>query len=154
MSMWVFDVRCATDFLSAREEVDAKRISIVGRGRGAFAALLTAAYDERVHSVALEEMLATWVFNEEFRDIGIAYFIPRILTLGDMPQWVSCLAPRPVLLVNPVDGRRRRISSDEAGRLDSYSRSVFARLNAADNLRQIEAGAATDWIQKWIQMVN
>ena len=116
--------------------------------------MLAAVYDQRVRSVAVEEMLATWVFNEEFRDIGLAYFIPRILTLGDMPQWLSCLAPRPVLLVNPVDGRRRRISIEEASRLNNYPGSVFARHNAGDHFRQIESEAATDWIRKWVQMAN
>ena len=31
----VVDIRCATDFLTSRKEVDAARIAIVGRGRGA-----------------------------------------------------------------------------------------------------------------------
>jgi len=153
MGMWVFDVRCATDFLTSREEVDVKQISIAGRGRGGLASLLAAAYNERIHSVAVEEMLATWIFDEEFRDIGLAYFIPRILTLADMPQLVACLAPRPVMIVNPVDGRRRRIGGDEALGVNQFARSVFALHQSPDNLHQVEGTyTASAWIQKWIQM--
>jgi len=154
MGQWVFDVRCAMDFLASRAEVDAKQTSIAGRGRGALAALLAAAYDERIRSVAMEEMLATWVFNEEFRDIGLAYFIPRILTLADMPQLIACLAPRPVLIINPVDGRRRQISGDEAHGQNSFARSVYDRNQSTDNLQSVDAETPTEWIQKWIQMSN
>jgi len=152
MAQWTFDVCCATDFLASRTEVNPKRISIAGRGRAALAAVLAAAYDKRIRSVATEEMLATWVFNEEFRDIGLAYFIPRILTLADMPQLIACLAPRSVILVNPVDGRRRRLSGDEAHGLNSFARSVCVRHQSADNLQQVDAETPTAWIQKWISM--
>lgn len=154
MGMWSFDVRCATDLLASRVEVDLARISVAGRGRGGLAALLAAAIDERIHSLALEEMLVTWVFKEEFRDIGLAYFIPRILTLADMPQLIACLAPRPALIVNPVDGRRRRISGHEAHGLNSFARSVYDRHQSADKLQQADTETATGWIQKWIQMSN
>src|ERR1051325_8749543 len=61
MGQWVADVRCATDFLASRAEVDARHISITGRGRCGLAAVLAAAYDPHLHSVAAEELLATWV---------------------------------------------------------------------------------------------
>jgi len=152
MGQWVFDVRCATDFLATRAEVDTKRISIAGRGRGALAAVLAAAADKRLRSVAAEEMLATWIFNEEFRDIGLAYFIPRILTLADMPQLVACLAPRPVLLVNPVDGRRRKLSADVAVGLSQFTRSVYERHQTPNHLQQVDAEAPTAWTQEWTRM--
>lgn len=152
MSMWVFDTRCAVDFLASRADVNAQQISLAGRGRGALAALLATAYDERIRSVAAEEMLATWVFNGEFRDIGLAYFIPRILTLADMPQLLACLPPRPVLVVNAVDGRRRKLSVDEAISLNQFARAVYERHPAPNHLQQVDAAAPTSWIQKWIQM--
>jgi cephalosporin-C deacetylase-like acetyl esterase len=154
MGLWVSDIFCATEFLASRQEVDAKQISIHGRGRSAFAALLAATYDQRIHSVALEEMLATWVFNEEFRDIGLAYFIPRILTLGDMPQWIACLAPRPVLLLNAVDGRRRRLVGEEALSLNHFSRTVFDHYQKPNHLKQIDEDTPSTWVTKWIAMSN
>jgi hypothetical protein len=154
MGQWIFDVRCATDFLAARAEVDTRRISIAGRGRCALAAVLAAVYDKRVQSVAAEEMLATWVFNEEFRDIGLAYFIPRILTLADMPQLIACLAPRPVLVVNPVDGRRRRRHGGEVARLHRFARSVYERHQSLSRVAQVDAEGPAAWIQKWVQMGN
>jgi cephalosporin-C deacetylase-like acetyl esterase len=150
ISMWAFDVRCAADLLASRPEADAARISIAGRGRGALAALLAAAYDDRIHSVATEEMLATWVFNEEFRDIGLAYFIPRILTLTDMPQLIACLAPRPVLVVNPVDGRRRKLSGEEMNSRSRFARSVYERYQSANHFQHVGATAPAAWIQKWV----
>jgi hypothetical protein len=114
--------------------------------------VLAAAYDEKIRSVAAEEMLTTWIFNEEFRDIGLAYFIPRILTLGDMPQWIACLAPRPVLLVNPVDGRRRGVAVDEVLNQSIFARAVFERFHAKDHFQQIEAKTPNAWLEQWSQM--
>ena len=94
--MRVHDVRCATDFLEARPEVDAQRISICGYGRGGFVGMMAATFDERIHAVIADEMLESWVFNEEFMDIGLSYLIPRVLTLADMPQLIACVCPRPV----------------------------------------------------------
>ncbi len=152
MGMWVYDVLCATDFLASHAEVNPKRVSITGRGRGGLAALLAAAYDERIHSVALEEMLATWVFNEEFRDIGLAYFIPRILTLADMPQLIACMAPRRVIMINAVDGRRRRIVGEDVRTAQRFARSVFDRHQSSDRLQHVDADMPTSWIPNWVQM--
>ena len=44
--------------------------------------------------------------------IGLGYLIPRILTIGDVGHWAACVAPRPLRVVNPVDGRRRPVSVD------------------------------------------
>jgi hypothetical protein len=151
LAMWAFDARCATDLLASRAEVDGGRISMAGRGRGGLAAVLAAAYDDRVQSVAAEEMLGTWVFNEEVRDVGLAYFIPRILTVGDVPQLVACLAPRPVLIVNPVDGRRRRLAGGAARGVDQFARSVYGCLQSPDNFQEVEAASAAVWVQKWVE---
>ena len=74
----VVDIRCATDFLTSRKEVDADRIAIVGRGRGALSAVLAASFDDRLGCVVADELLSSWVFDEEFVDIDLAYMIPRI----------------------------------------------------------------------------
>jgi hypothetical protein len=106
MGMQVHDVRSIVDFVAQRPDVDTARIALVGRGRGAMVALLVAGFDNRIQRVAVEEMLSTWVFPDEFVDIGLSYFIPRILTVGDIEHLAACVAPRPLLILNPVDGRR------------------------------------------------
>lgn len=145
--MRVFDVRCAIDFLAARPEVERSRIALAGRGRGALVAMLSAAFDERVHSVALEELLATWVFNDEFVKIGLSYMIPRILTVGDIQHLAACLAPNRVLLLNPVDGRRQSLP---AGNHFQFTQAVYNKFEAQNHLTQQQAAKAPQAVSKWL----
>jgi pimeloyl-ACP methyl ester carboxylesterase len=128
----VVDIRCATDFLANCKEVDADQIAIAGRGRGALSAVLAASFDERLACVAADELLTTWVFNEEFVGIDLAYMIPRILTVGDMPHLLAHVAPRPLLINNPVDGRRREVPTDDANVQLRYTEAVYDAISAED----------------------
>jgi dienelactone hydrolase len=150
--MRVFDILCAVDFLAGRPDVDVRRIAVAGRGMGAFTGMLAAAFDERIAAVAAEEMLATWVFPEEFDRIGISYLIPNILTVGDVGHLAACVAPRPLLLVNAVDGQRRAIAEPAWDDATRFTRAVFGLEGAGARLRRdrIEAGALPDVLTTWL----
>jgi cephalosporin-C deacetylase-like acetyl esterase len=150
--MRIFDVRCATDFLTTRPEVDAKQIALAGRGRGALVAMLSAAFDERIQNVATEELLSTWVFEDEFVKIGLAYMIPRILTIGDMEHLAALLRPRKLLILNPIDGRRRHLSAEETKQQFAFTESVY-RINHAGphfNRRHTKPDEASAELVKWL----
>jgi len=150
--MRVFDIRCATDFLISRPEVDTSGVALVGRGRAAFAGIFAAGFDDRIQSVAAEALLTTWVFEEEFLSIGLSYLLPRILTIADMPQLLAGMSPRPLLVLNPVDGRRQPVTAAAAVDQHQFTSAVYMLQNAYDALRHAradEAGASAaivDWV--------
>jgi cephalosporin-C deacetylase-like acetyl esterase len=149
----VVDIRYATDFLTSRAEVDAKHIAIIGRGRGALSALLAASLDERLGCVVTDELLASLVFNEEFVDIGLEYFIPRILTVADIPHLLAHIAPRPLLVSSPVDGRRRDVSDDVCRQQLKFTAAVYDLLQTRDKLHfsrtkpEQKAKSLAEWLQ-------
>jgi hypothetical protein len=149
----VMDIRCATDFLAGRAEVDAERIAIAGRGRGALSAVLAASFDDRLRCVVADELLTSWVFDEEFVDIGLAYFIPRILTLGDMSQLLAHLVPRPLLVANPVDGRRRTVAIDDCRRQLQFTSGTYELLDARDKL-QVSHGAVDEMAARLVEWLH
>ncbi len=154
--MRVADIRCATDFLTSRNEIDAERISIVGRGRGALSAVLAASFDDRLGCVVADEFLTSLVFDEEFIDIGLDYLIPRILTVADMPQLLAHVAPRPLLVSNPVDGRRRAVAVDECRRQLQYTAATYDVFGASDKL-QVSRTKAEEIVRdfaNWLQTQN
>jgi hypothetical protein len=149
----VVDIRYATDFLTSRSEVDAKRIAIVGRGRGALSALLAASLDERLGCVVTDELLASLVFDEEFVDVGLEYFIPRLLTVADIPHLLAHIGPRPLLMLNAVDGRRREVSDDVCGQRLKSTTAVYDILGAKEKLQiarsklEQKVKGLADWLQ-------
>jgi pimeloyl-ACP methyl ester carboxylesterase len=151
--MMVHDVRCAVDFLAGRPEVDASRIAYAGRGIAGLVGILAAAYDPRVRAVAAEETLSTWVLREEFFEIGLSYLIPRILTVGDMGHLAACVAPRPLWLVNAVDGRRRPVSLESARQDGRFADCIYTMHQSAGKLsrtRSDDVKAVPDRLVEWL----
>ena len=95
-------------------------------------------------------------FNEEFVDIGLEYFIPGILTVADMPQLLACLAPRPLLVLNPVDGRRRAISIDDCNQQLRFTTAVYNVSGTNDSLRvsRSNADASASSLAEWLLAHN
>lgn len=152
--MRVFDVRCVLDFIVERAEVDRSRIALTGRGMGGFIGLLTAVLDDRVGAVAIEEVLDTWAFSEEFNSIGLSYLLPRVLSVGDIMHLAACVAPRPMLVLNPVDGKRRPLDGARTEQLYPFARSVYT-LSGQTGLLQVRrvedektTGALAEWLSQ------
>ncbi len=152
----VVDIRYATDFLASCKEVDPSRIAIVGRGRGALSAVLAASFDDRLGCVVADELVTSLVFDEEFVDIGLEYLIPRILTVADMPQLLAHVAPRPLLIANPVDGRRRPVSIDECTRQAPFTAAVYDVFGERSKLHVLrtEADQTASSLAEWLQTQN
>lgn len=150
--MRVFDLRCAADFLFSRPKVDGSGCILMGRGRAAFAGVLAAGFDDRIQSVVAEDLLTTWVFKEEFLGIGLSYLLPRILTVADMPQLLAAISPRPLLVLNPVDGRRQPATADAAASQHRFTTAVYALQTAPAALQHAQVAsdevptAIVDWL--------
>ncbi len=100
-----------------------------------------------------EELLATWVFPEEFNHVGLSYFLPRILTVGDLPHLAAGGAPRPLLLVNGVDGQRRLLE-DRAGQVSfAFTETIYSLHGSPERLsrRYVDSATITDLLLAWLQ---
>jgi cephalosporin-C deacetylase-like acetyl esterase len=139
MGMRVHDIRCALDFLTLRKEIDTHRLTVAGRGRGALASLIAAIFDDRIHAVITEELLSSWVFAEEFVDIGLSSLIPRILTVGDIQHLAACISPRPLLVLNPVDGRNRKLLASQAENFGRFTEAIYNLDDASNRSKTIVA---------------
>ena len=150
--MRVLDVRCAIDLLFTRREVDREQIALAGRGRGAFVSVLAAAFDDRVKGVIAEELLSSWIFEEEFVDIGLSMLVPGIVTVADMPHLIALLCPRRALVLNPVDGRRRAVEVGASRDVNGFAIATYRLFDAAGQLDHAahESEAAPAVITEWL----
>ena len=100
----VFDVLRTLDYLRSRDDVPADTISLMGDGPHGVVALFAGALDARVRGVALRQSITDYrslaTADRYTQPFGIyAYGLLKEL---DLPQVAGALAPRPVMLVNPV----------------------------------------------------
>ncbi len=93
-------IRCI-DYLSARPDVDASRIALIGLSRAAIETLLAAALDDRVQAVAIQDLSSYQVWGQHMEEQAVAnlfntprHFVPGILKYADLPQVCATIAPR------------------------------------------------------------
>jgi dipeptidyl aminopeptidase/acylaminoacyl peptidase len=119
------DARWAAAYLASRDDVDRRRISVIGLGRMGVPALLAALLGEfsacvfdatgRTYTTApLHDAQGYYAGDRWLRDLGLAA-IPGILRVADLPGLAAaCEAPVAILNAAGADyGEARRLRSDD-----------------------------------------
>jgi len=97
----VEDVLTALDVLVGRDDVDARRVDLMGVGTAGPVALHAAALDGRFASLTLHDSIRSWVDDvvaQPRRANVIGYIVPAALMKYDLPDLVAAIRPRPVLI--------------------------------------------------------
>jgi dienelactone hydrolase len=156
----IWDVMRAVDYLSSRPEVDAKRIGMLGHSMGAAETWFSMAADPRIRVGAASCATTTYVAIIAAEALhNPAFYVPGILKWGDIPEIVSLIAPRPLLILNgeqdwrfPIQGARdvvaragmlyRRLGAANALELFTSPKSH----EFTDEMRQ----RAYHWFDRWL----
>ncbi|MBM4048578.1 MAG: hypothetical protein FJ279_26040 [Planctomycetes bacterium] len=132
LGMWVWD---ALQCLQALRQTFS-RVSVMGDGVMALAALFAAAFDDKVESVTCDRLLASYVHPDGFSDQHpMTTFLPNILKLADVPQIAALIAPRPLHIRSAVDGGFRELTPAEMDEAFRYVREAYQRRGADAALR-------------------
>jgi dienelactone hydrolase len=99
----VWDAMRAIDYLQARPEVDPERIGCVGLSWGGTHTMYTAALDEQIKVAVISGYFDS--FKDMLIDAGCCpcQYVPQLLRYADLPDIVSLIAPRPLLLENGTE---------------------------------------------------
>jgi cephalosporin-C deacetylase-like acetyl esterase len=102
----VWDILRCLDYLKTRPDVDGSQIRVLGRGPAGLAALMAGALEESVRSVLLDRTLATYASIVDAEDYALAldWFVPGILQHFDIPDIAAAIYPRPVWIINALEG--------------------------------------------------
>jgi hypothetical protein len=74
-----------------------------------------------------------------------------------MSHLAACLAPRPLWLVNPVDGRRRPVSVESAQRAGRFAETVYAMHQDSGKLSRArfdDVKLISDRVVEWLKTSN
>jgi hypothetical protein len=128
--VWDF-LRCL-DYLQSRREVDPNRIHGLGEKGAALAVLLSGVLDDRLHSVLLDNPIATYqsVVESETYSLDLSWFLFGVLKHFDIPDLVGSLAPRPCWILNAADSQGKTLAESEVLPLYKKPIEIFKQSNA------------------------
>ena len=146
MGKIVSDTKACLDALETFQDIDKDRIFLLGNTLGGQAALLTAATDSRVAGVATVAAFSPWRASdnryESIRSLADWHGLMPLLgwyanqpqqTPVDFAEIISCIAPRPLLIIAP---EMDRYSNTKAVRKElDLVKKVYQAHNLPENLR-------------------
>jgi hypothetical protein len=121
--------------LQARPDVDPNRIGGVARGELGAELLHAATFEPAISRVALVDPLISWraLLEEELYAQPLSQaIVARALTAYDLPDLAAGLAPRPLEIVNPRNGRMDPASAELMQRDLAVVRSSYSAMGAME----------------------
>lgn len=152
----VYETLRTIDYLQSRADVDEARIGLMGISGGGLIGSFAAAIDDRIKVAVISGYVNT--FKGSIMPIRhcVDNYIPGLLQHAEMPDLISLIAPRPLLIESGTKDHIFPIPhADEA-----YARiqQVYKLLNQEERLdrdvfeggHQISGNKAYDWFKKWL----
>jgi hypothetical protein len=105
VGMRALDIVRGLELLVGRPDVDSGSIQGIGIGRGSVPLLYAAVFDERIRSLELEGMLASYqsIIDSRLHRNAFEQILPGVIRYFDLSDLVKALAPRTVSVRRPVD---------------------------------------------------
>jgi cephalosporin-C deacetylase-like acetyl esterase len=156
----VWDVLRAVDWLRERTQnsiqIDKQRIGCVGRGAAGLLALFAAALDERLVATVAWETPASYKYMiVERPSFPPSTFLFDVLNHFDLPHLMAAIAPRPLLLADPVDGERQHLLAEGLEQACQLPHQVYSLLHTDEGCFQVFAGpddqVTPETIAHWLQ---
>jgi cephalosporin-C deacetylase-like acetyl esterase len=103
VGMQVEDLLAAFAYLAGRDDVDPKRVGVMGKGSGGAPALFLATLEPRVEKLALEGSVLSYmaIARARYHENLTSSIVPGVLRDFDLPDLAAALAPRPLWIADP-----------------------------------------------------
>jgi hypothetical protein len=140
----VEDVLRAVEWLSARPEVDASRLSAQATGPMGIVLLHAAVLEPRLTSIALDRTLVSYrnaVEEPVTRDLAQSV-IPDVLEHYDLDDLMMAIAPRPVTVMDPMDAAGKPVDAGAFRRQYTWVFASDRKLHQPDRLHLVEQQSA------------
>ena len=141
LGMRVADALAVLQVLRARPDVLPDQVVVAGRGWAALIAAFAGALDQKTAGVAAEGAPASYaeVLRNDNYALPVSQMLPGVLKEFDLEDIYAALAPRPLLLLNPVNAETRRLDRRE---VDAALTGVSAAYERAGQKRALSIQVA------------
>lgn len=139
-----------------RSRSDIHTVSVMGTGAGGLMALYAGAFDEQIHSVAVHRGLYAYraLTSHRFYSHHLNLFLPGVLKAYDLGDVAGLIAPRPLLLINPVDEAHRLANSEDIDAEYKIAQDVYGCLESPHALtltRTMSMKETFETVTTWTQ---
>jgi pimeloyl-ACP methyl ester carboxylesterase len=157
----LWDVLQAFNYLAAYSvigvQIDKHRIACVGRGVAGLLALYAGAFDERIAAVGcIDAPVSYKEMIQERAAYPASAYVFDVLNHFEVEQVASMAAPRPLCVINPLDGEIEAAGKSLVKKNYAWCHQVYRALRATDRFKLVpqvpEDGAllAAKWfLEKW-----
>ena len=117
---------------------------------GGLLSILGALYEDRVGAVSVDGGLVSYasILDNAFTYVPGDVIVPGILEVGDLPDVMAAIAPRPLLLQRPLSGTDRILRADSLSR--SWAPVIDAYRALPDRLKiqpEGTGGSLSEWLR-------
>lgn len=142
LGQWAWDVQRLLDAVTVLSPDLAKDVTLFGFGSAGVVAMVTAIFDDTVDRVVMVGSLATFVTDVPYAGQRLGIMAPGILRhVGDIPHLAALVAPRRLVIANPVAGDGKELEDDAVLPAYQFTRQIYA-MHKAD--RQLHVLATDD----------
>ncbi len=99
----VFECRRVIDYIQTMETIDHEKIGCIGFSGGGLVAAFTSIIDERIKATVLTGYTNTFKGSIMDRNHCLDNYIPGILQLGEMPELLGTITPRPLFIESGIN---------------------------------------------------
>ena len=146
VGMRAFDIQKGVNLLAGRPEVDAARISAIGKGTAGVPLLHAAVLDDRIGRLVLEDSLVSYtaVVNQRIHQDVFENIARGALKSYDLPDLVAALTPRPVWITNAADPLGHELPLAEVEQAYRSASQGYSRTAADDALHIVRRKTNSD----------
>jgi cephalosporin-C deacetylase-like acetyl esterase len=114
--MRTLDLIRGIDFIKSRDDLEGRKIVVVGEGSGGLWALLATACDQRIEGAVTVGTLPSYLqlIKNQYYNVWGYFFVPGALRDYDIPDLARLVSPKPQVWINPVNGMGETLSFKDA----------------------------------------
>jgi hypothetical protein len=114
--------------------------------------MYAAALDPRIDAVICDRGLLSYrTLTQSDRYLhNASIFLRDVLQHFDLPQVSAAVAPRQLVLVDPVDATKRPAGLAAARRTYEFTHQEYAKAGAAERFRIVERGPDADPVERFL----
>ncbi|MBD3266893.1 prolyl oligopeptidase family serine peptidase [bacterium] len=131
---------------------------IAGASRGDMNAVLLHAsvMNPQIKALAMLNPLVSYesIVMNRYYSMEVLYSAPGGVLKGyDLPDLAACLAPNPILMMNPVDQNLESVSQDQINNAYHFTRHIYQNQNAGDDLiikNRMDESSIQSTVSDWL----